>query len=550
MVQLLTQTADTSAQGGQLQVIALIFLIVFAAGMAVIGIKSAGKAKTLDGFVLGGRNVGAWMSAFAFGTSYFSAVIFVGYAGTHGWNIGLGAIWIGVGNALIGCLLAWTLLARPVRRMTRRMNTRTMPEFFEGRFGSKGMKIFAALIIFVFLMPYAATVYRGLGVFFGTVFPGAGELIPGMSSTVLCMLIVAVLTGIYLVLGGYVAVALTDFIQGLVMIAGIVVLMVAVLAHPNVGGIGNAVKALGAMTDDVGKALTLTSPFGGNNWSFLLINILLTSVGTFGLPQMVHKFYAIRDEASIKRGAVISTVFAGVIGIGAYLVGSMARLVLNNQAPMKPGGGIDFDAIIPKMLITAFSDSIWGSVLLSVILLMLLSASMSTLSSVVLSSSTAVTVDFIQAVKKDVNKDKQVLLTRIMCLVFVALSFVFATLNISIIVSLMSYSWGIVAGSFIGPFLWGLRSKRISKIGAWCGMLGGFLTVVTMTTIYTIQNLDTAETAYAAFQAASKNSPLFGVTAMGVSLVLTPLVSLFTRPVEKERLEAAFGDAKTEETAL
>lgn len=546
MVQFLAQTAGTETQGGQLQTIALIFLIVFAIGMAVIGIKSVGKAKSLEGFVLGGRNVGAWMSAFAFGTSYFSAVIFVGYAGTHGWNIGLGAIWIGIGNALIGCLLAWTLLARPVRKMTRRMNTRTMPEFFEGRFSSRGMKLFSAMLIFVFLMPYAATVYRGLGVFFGAVFPGAGDWIPGMSSTTLCMLIVAVLTGVYLVLGGYVAIALTDFIQGLVMIAGIVVLVIAVLAHPNVGGLGNAIDQLKAMTDDAGKALTLTSPFGGKNWSFLMVNILLTSVGTFGLPQMVHKFYAIRDESAIKRGAVISTFFAGIIGIGAYLVGSMARLVLNGQPPLKADGSIDFDSIIPQMLITAFSGSIWGSVLLSVILLMLLSASMSTLSSVVLSSSTAVSVDFIQTVKKDVNKDKQVLLTRIMCLVFVALSFVFATLNISIIVSLMSYSWGIVAGSFIGPFLWGLRSKRISKIGAWCGMLGGFMTVVIMTTVYTIQNLDTAETVYKAFQAASKNSPTFGVVAMAVSLVLTPLVSLFTRPVDQKTLTAAFGNGTEE----
>ncbi|MDR1736945.1 MAG: sodium:solute symporter [Oscillospiraceae bacterium] len=523
------------------QTVALVFLVVFAAVMAFVGIKSAGKAKTLEGFVLGGRNVGAWMSAFAFGTTYFSAVIFVGYAGKHGWDIGVGAIWIGLGNAVIGCWLAWKVLAKRVRSMTHNMGTRTMPEFFEGRFGAKAMKLFAALLIFIFLMPYAATVYKGLGTFFGSVFPGAGELIPGVSSTVLCMLIVAVLTGVYLVLGGYIAVAMTDFIQGIIMIAGIIALVFAVFAHGDVGGPINAIKEL-ANISEPGKNLTLASPFGGDSWGFLLTNILLTSVGTFGLPQMVHKFYAIRDESAIKRGAVISTVFAALIGCGAYAVGSVSRLILGGQLPE---GGYDY--VIPEMLMKAFQDSVFGSVLLSVILLMLLSASMSTLSSIVLSSSTAVTVDFIQSVKRDISPKRQMTLTRVMCLVFVALSFVFATFNFAIIVSLMSYSWGIIAGSFIGPFLWGLCSKRTSKAGAWCGMLGGFLTVVVMTVVSTAQNYDAASGVYKAFQAASANSPLFGVVAMGVSLAVTPLVSLFTKPNDQKTLDIAFGTGKPEE---
>ena len=94
------------------QTIAIISLAIFTVLMVWVGIKSYKKTQTMQGFLLGGRNIGAWMSAFAYGTSYFSAVIFIGYAGKTGWTIGIGGIWIGICNALLGSALAWKLLAR------------------------------------------------------------------------------------------------------------------------------------------------------------------------------------------------------------------------------------------------------------------------------------------------------------------------------------------------------------------------------------------------------------------------------------------------------
>ena len=506
------------------QIYTLIALAIYAAIMALIGCVSAGKAKTLDGFLLGGRKVGGWVTAFAYGTTYFSAVVFVGYAGQHGWNIGIGAVWIGIGNAVLGCLLSWLLFANRTRKMTKKLGARTMPDYFEKRYDSKGMKILAAAIIFVFLVPYSAAVYKGLGSLFGAVFPGVESWV--------WMLIIAVLTAIYLVAGGYIATAYTDMIQGIIMIVGVVCLVIAVLTHKTVGGISGLMENLRNFQSLPGDpnpttGSQLTDLFGGSAFKFLCVNIMLTSFGTWGLPQMIGKFYAIKDTAAIKRGTVISTIFCLIIGCGAYLVGSASRLILGGQLPE---GGID--AVIPAVLMEVLGNGTLGIVLLAVIMILLLSASMSTLEAVVLTSASAVAVDLIPAVrKKETRQENQMVLTRILCLAFVACSFIFATQNIPIIVSLMSFSWGIVSGCFIGPYIWGLFSKRITRIGAFAGVLSGLVTVGGATLVISLQS---------GFSAAAAKSPEMGVAAMAVSLVIVPLVSLFTKKEDAARVDEIF----------
>ena len=211
------------------QIIAVAVLLCFVCITLAVGIASARRALTVDGFLLGGRNIGPWLSAFAYGTTYFSAVIFVGYSGMFGWTVGLAGIWIGVANALLGCLLAWLVLAKPARRMTHALNARTIPELFAARYMSGAMKRYAAIIIFIFLVPYAAGVYKGLGALFSSIFTGTPPN--------LCIAIVAILTAIYLVLGGYVATSLNDFIQGIIMLAGLVAMIAIFLSRPEVGGI-------------------------------------------------------------------------------------------------------------------------------------------------------------------------------------------------------------------------------------------------------------------------------------------------------------------------
>ncbi|MCR5482249.1 MAG: sodium:solute symporter [Clostridia bacterium] len=500
-----------------IQMIATISLVVFIAVMLAVGIFSSRRISGVDGFLLGGRSVGPWLSAFSYGTSYFSAVIFIGYAGMHGWNIGIGSMWIGIGNAVLGCWLAWKLLAKRTRNMTRNLNARTMPEFFAGRFESSGMKIFAAAIIFIFLVPYAASVYKGLGTMFSAIYNGA--------SPVICMALVAILTGIYLVLGGYMATALNDLIQGIIMIFGIGAMVMILVNRPEVGGFANIMPALDSISPQ------LTDVFGGSSGSFLVTNIMLTSFGVWGLPQMVHKYYAIKDESGIRQATVISTVFALIIGCGAYFVGSLSRLFLSANPDGTPAVAGGFDGVMPAVLMKALTENTFSMVILSIIMLLLLSASMSTLSAVVLSSSSAVSVDLVGEIRPDIEDRKQMLMMRGLCVVFIALSFIFATMNISFIVNLMSFSWGVIAGSFIGPFLWGVYSRRTTKAGAWAGLLSGVLVVGGTLAVLT---------ATMGFESAKAFAPQMGVAAMIVSVIAVPLVSLVTKKPAQETVSLAF----------
>lgn len=506
------------------QIYTIIALGIYAAIMGLIGCLSYSKSKTLDGFLIGGRKIGAWSTAFSYGTTYFSAVVFIGYAGQHGWNIGVGAIWIGIGNAVLGCLLSWILFANRTRKMTKKLDARTMPDYFEKRYASKAMKIVASIIIFVFLVPYSAAVYKGLGALFGMVFPNV--------ETWVWMLILACLTAIYLVAGGYVATSYTDLVQGIIMLVGVACLVVAVFSNDAVGGISGWIENLRNFESLPGdpnptSGAQLTNIFGGSSFKFLCFNIMLTSFGTWGLPQMIGKFYAIKDTSAIKRGTIISTIFCFVIGCGAYAIGSTSRLILGG---VLPEGGID--SVIPAVLMEVLGNGTLGIILLALIMILLLSASMSTLEAVVLTSASAVAVDLIPAVRKhETSAATKMRLTRILCLVFVACSFIFATQNIPIIVSLMSFSWGIVSGCFIGPYIWGLFSMKITKIGAFAGILSGLLTVGGATLVISLNS---------GFSTAAAKSPEMGVVAMAISFIVVPVVSLLTKNKDTERIQEIF----------
>ena len=151
-------------------VLQILLIVTFFAIMVSVGLYCRRHATDVNGFVLGGRAVGPWLTAFAFGTSYFSAVIFVGYAGQFGWSFGMASTWIGLGNAFIGSLLAWSVLGRRTRIMTQYLDSKTMPDFFGRRFDSKNLRVVASVIVFVFLIPYTASLYNGLSRLFGMAF--------------------------------------------------------------------------------------------------------------------------------------------------------------------------------------------------------------------------------------------------------------------------------------------------------------------------------------------------------------------------------------------
>ncbi len=483
-----------------------VMLGLYALLLCVTGFIGAKRSKTSKDFMLDGRRMGAWMSAFAYGTTYFSAVIFVGYAGKFGWNIGLSSVLIGIGNAVVGSYLAWKVLAKKTRSMTHDYNVATMPSFFEARYGSKAMKVVTAIIIFIFLVPYSASVYQGISYIF--------EQVYGIPFAY-CAIAMAVLTAVYLILGGYFATALSDFFQGIIMLLGVGLMVFFVLKTPQVGGISQGLAKLAAI-----KPSLVGWPSGSNLVTLISI-ILLTSLGSWAMPQMVHKFYAIRDNDAIKRGTVISTVFALIIGGSAYFTGIFGRLFLNNTIPIDPMTHLaNIDMVVPSMLVIALPK-----ILLGVIVLLVLSASMSTLSGLVMVSSSAVSMDLYKgAVKPDASDKKTLGLMRILCLVFIAASTVIALYKVQAIVALMSFSWGTISGCFLGPFLWGLHDKKTNAAGAWGGIALGLLI-----------NIGTAVAT--GFNGA--NAPLAGGIAMVVSVIAVPIISRIATLVKGKQADLA-----------
>lgn len=480
--------------------------------MIAVGIISRKRAADVNGFVLGGRSVGPWLTAFAYGTSYFSAVVFIGYAGQFGWKYGISTTWVGLGNAFIGSLLAWVIMGRRTRVMTHHLDAKTMPDFFGKRFDSRTLRIVSSAIAFVFLIPYTASVYKGLSTLFGLAFNIDYKW---------CVIGMAVLTAVYVILGGYMATAINDFIQGIIMLVGIVAIIIGVLNQQ--GGFLSAIQKLSEIPVDPNSAAPALKNLNGAYASFfgpdpinLLGVVILTSLGTWGLPQMVGKFYAIKSERAVKTGTVVSTFFAVVIAGGCYFLGGFGRL-FDVPAIYNPQGKVMFDNIVPTMLSTL------PDILIGIVVVLVLSASMSTLSSLVLTSSSTLTLDVLkETFCKKIDEKKTLLTIRILVVFFIVISVVIALNPPTFIAQLMSISWGALAGAFLAPFLYGLFSKKVTKASVWvCFIYGVGITVSNI---------------FLKFM----NPINCGAVAMVGGLVIVPIVSLFTPKMDSARADEIF----------
>lgn len=489
-------------------------VLIYVCIMVAIGFFSMRKTISVNDFFLGGRSIGPWVSAFAYGTTYFSAVLFIGYAGKLGWGLGLSAVWIALGNAAVGAYLAWAVLAKPTRRMTTRMGALTMPAFLEQRYDSKPMKIVSALIIFIFLVPYSASVYMGLSYLFESVFN-----IPFMTA----LLFIAGLTAVYMIMGGYFAITLSDFIQGIIMLGGVIVMLFYIVGDPHVGGLSAGLAKLASYDSK------LVAPVGPAGPVQLISMVTLTSVGAWGLPQMVQKFYSIKSEASISKAKVVCFIFSLVIAFGAYFTGSLGRLFFDNQMPTS-GGVPNPDMIMPQIITLALPDA-----MATLILLMVLAASMSTLASLVLVSSSAVAIDLVQdTLYPNISRKANVLLMRVLCLVFIGLS-VYMAVKPTVILNLMSISWGAVAGAFLAPYVYGLFSRGVTRAGAWAGIIFAVTLSLGLSLYYGFNG---------------PQIPVIGSISIVAPLVIVPLVSAVTQKFPQEHLEKVFGEAAWEQNKV
>ncbi len=489
-----------------------ITLIAYLLLMLWIGWYYKKKNDSVSDYVLGGRTLGAWFTAFAYGTSYFSAVIFVGYAGKFGWNYGLASTWIGLGNAILGSLLPWLILGRRSRIMSKSLEAKTMPEFFEKRYNSFNLKILSALIIFVFLIPYTASVYNGLSRLFEHAFG-----IPYKY----CIIGMALITAFYVILGGYKATALSDFIQGIFMLAGITAVVIAVLNMK--GGLFSAVELMSQIPDPSGATGKYSSILGPDPVNLFGV-VILTSLGTWGLPQMVGKFYAVKDDQAIKTGTIVSTLFAVIVAGGCYFLGGFGRLFVENVDGLPAGG---FDGIIPQMMEQL------PTIVFAIVIVLVLSASMSTLSSLVLTSSSVLALDLIKPLWKGINEKKEIFIMRVLVGVFLLISVVLAIITLenpqTIISTLMSISWGALAGSFLAPYMYGLYWKGVTR----AAVIACYISGIGITVLHMF--LCTFGVKTGTFFGFDLASPInAGAFSMVFGLILVPVVSLLTPGRKKD----------------
>jgi len=461
----------------------------------IVGYMGMKKTKSFSDFFLGGGNIGPWMTAFSYGTAYFSAVVFIGFAGKIGWGFGYSGMWIGVFNALIGVLGVWALLGWRIKKMSIEYKVTTMSEFFGKRYDCPFLGVITPIIIFVFMLPYSAAVFIGLSYLFTSSFPGIEYWH--------AVVFMGVFTTIYLVMGGYKSMAIIDMIFGIIMTVGVIVLLFFTV---NEGGGFNTITI--NLQDIEPK---LTAFIGPPGWWPLFSLIVLTSVAPFAMPQLIQKFYAIRDKRSVKIGMVASTFFALLIGVIAYYMGSTTRVFLTPEtapAAFMANGKPNVDALMPELLNFVIPES-----LSIIILLLILSASMSTLAALVLISSSSVIKDFYAGVikkGKEVSDKSLTLNMRWTSAIFIFISMMIALSKPDTIVAILGISWGALGSAFLGPFIWGLFWKKANKFGAFYSTIFGLTTCITLY----IWGLP---------------SPQAGTIGMGVSLIANPIVSLITR---------------------
>lgn len=472
--------------------IKLIIICAFALMVIVIGIMGMRRTRSFSDYFLGGGTIGPYMTAFTYGAAYFSAVLFIGFAGKIGWDFGYSGLWVAFGNALVGVLGVWWLIGYRTKQMSINYKVETMPEFFEKRFQSRAFRLYSSIAIFVFFIPYSAAVFIGLSYLFKVNF--------GIDYT-MALLFMGLFTAIYLVLGGYKSMTMIDVIFGIIMAVGSAVLIGFTI---NAGG---GLTALTGKLESIDPKLTgLVGPPGA--WSLFSL-VFLTSIAPFAMPQLIQKFYAIRDRQAIRVGMVASTLFSILIATTAYFSGSVCRTFLdptNAPAAFRDGKPI-FDALMPEFLTNVIPAS-----LAILMLLLILSASMSTLAALVLISSSSVAKDvYAGFINRSVSDKNLTLMMRVCSAVFVAMSVVLAYFKPATIVAILGISWGAIGSAFLGPYLSGLLWKRATPLGAWCSSIVGLGTCLGL-------------------YIAGTPSPEAGTIGMMVSLVLAPLVSLISKP--------------------
>ncbi|MCR4405056.1 MAG: sodium/solute symporter [Candidatus Acetothermia bacterium] len=470
-----------------------IVLALYLSLLLLVGLFTSRRLRHVGDFYLGGRRIGPWVTAFSYVAAYFSSVVIIG-GGGFGYKYGMATLWIGAINVLLGCTLAWIVLGKRVREFTTRLGTMTIPGFVAERFRAREARLFLAAVITVFLIVYNVSILKGMGHTF--------EVLMGLPYTWGVLLSGAIIV-LYVAWGGYLAVVWTGFFQAWVMGAGLILL--AFGAVKAVGGLAEANLKL--MAIDPG----LVETPGTWGWAGLVSYCLIVSFGVWGMPQMVIRFYSIKDVRMLRIGAVVASL-GGSMALLPYLCGAIARV-------LHPGLASP-DLAIPTLTKAVLSP--WGG---AVFFAGVLAAGMSTFSSVLIITSSALVRDFLEeGLNRRLSERQALRLSRISSLIVGLVALLIALRPPGLILVLTAFAWAVIASTTLWPLLFGIYWKGATRLGALFSMVGGFLIALIWMAI---------------------GSP-FGVhgfiPGLGVGLILLVLVSRFTEKLPEGHLARLWGE--------
>ncbi|MEO0091726.1 MAG: hypothetical protein ABIK61_03335 [candidate division WOR-3 bacterium] len=423
-------------------VLALYLLVLF-----LIGLLSRKATATKEDFYLGGRKIGPWVSSFSFVAAYYSSVVIIG-GGGFGYKYGMATLWVAGINVLVGTTLAWIVLGKRTRELTQKYNAVTMPEFLAKRYQSPVIQIISALIIAIFLIVYNVSILKAMANISQVLMNV--EYLHGL-------LISGLIIVIYVSLGGYLAVVWTGFLQAWLMIIGLLLLTFFTLNK--VGSVSDIFIRLGEINQNL-----IDTP-GVWGWSGLVSYCMIVSFGVWGMPQLVSRFYSIRDVKVLRIGTVLATLSAS-IALLPYFNGAVSRILFPNLT--------NPDLAIPnlvKLVLSPFSQAIF--------LTGVMAAGMSTFSAVLLTAVSSLIKDFYEdGLQKKLDAKTHIRYARLVSVFIGILSLIVAIKPPAMILVLTAFSWSVIAGANLWPFFFSLYLNKLSKNAGLISMLGGAITAL------------------------------------------------------------------------
>jgi len=443
----------------KLNLITLLTFAIYIVAMFTIGLYAYRRAKDPYHYFLGGRSLGVYTSAFSASASDMSGWLLLGLPG-YAYASGIEAIWLAAG-LLVGTWLNWLIIAKRLRVYSYVAdNAITLPEYFKKRFAdnSNVIQTISAFFILLFFLFYTSSGLVASGKLFESVF--------GLDYS-LAVIIGASLIVSYTVFGGFLAVSWTDLVQGLLMLAALVI--VPIMAVQQNGGISGIITGLNNKNPEL---LTLWHDVNGEPLTYVgIISLLAWGLGYFGQPHILARFKAIKSESYVPAARRIAVSWSGISMIGALLVGLCGIVFVENNYS---GSLADNETIFIVLVNALFSPVIAG-----ILLAAILAAIMSTADSQLLVSSSALAEDFFHnLIRKNASHDLVVKVGRLTVVVLSIIAMLIALDPDNSVLGLVSYAWAGFGSAFGPALIFSLFWKRMNRNGALAGILVGGLVVV------------------------------------------------------------------------